>query len=120
MDYVKVAKTTDFSDTRHKIVKLLGRLVGIIKRDDGSFFAVEASCKHQGADLLVGYSGGTVVSCHRHQWKYNLETGECLNRKSLPLRRYDLKIENNQILVSLVPISSEESVDFLASNYESK
>jgi hypothetical protein len=74
----------------------------------------------KGFNLLVGYSGGTVVSCHRHQWKYNLETGECLNRKSLPLRRFDLKIENNQILVSLVPISSEESVDFLASNQERK
>jgi nitrite reductase/ring-hydroxylating ferredoxin subunit len=106
MDCVKVADKQGFSDKTHIVVKLMGRLVGIIKRKDGSFFAVEASCKHQGADLLTDFRGGTVAICPRHQWEYDLESGLCLNHDSLPLKRYHLKIEGDDILVSLLPVSS--------------
>ena len=87
----------------------MGRLVGIIKREDGSFFAVEASCKHQGADLLTDFEGGQVAICPRHKWEYDLESGQCLNHKSLPLKRYQLKMEGENILVSLLPQSSDAS-----------
>lgn len=106
MDYVKVADTSEFIDKSHKTVKLLGRLVGIIKREDGSFFAVEAACKHQGADLLSEYRGGNVVFCPRHQWEYDLESGQCLSHDSPPLRRYGLRVENSTILITLKPVSS--------------
>ena len=71
MDYVKAAKVNEFAGKNHKTLKLLGRLVGIIKREDGSFFATEASCKHQGADLLGDYVDGCIACCPRHQWKYD-------------------------------------------------
>jgi nitrite reductase/ring-hydroxylating ferredoxin subunit len=103
MDFVKVSSRQEFSDKTHIVVKLMGRLVGIIKREDGSFFAVEASCKHQGADLLTDYRGGDIAVCPRHQWEYNLESGQCINHNSLPLKRYGLKVEGDDILVTLLP-----------------
>jgi len=112
MDFVKAANLDEFSDKNHKVIKLVGRLVGIIKRDDGSFFGIEVSCKHQGADLLTDYRGGMVAICPRHQWQYDLESGECLNHDSLPLRRYLTKIEGSDILVSLLPVEDEASSDY--------
>ena len=104
MDYVKAAEKQEFVGKNHKTVKLLGRLVGIIKRADGSFFAVEAGCKHQGADLLGEYKGGTIACCPRHGWKYNLQTGKCLTNDSPPLKKYGLKCAGETILVTMLPL----------------
>lgn len=108
MDYVKAAEIDEFKNKNHKTVKLLGRLVGIIKRKDGSFFAVEASCKHQGADLLGEYKEGTVACCPRHKWKYDLETGECLTNDSPALKKYGLKLDGEKILVTLLPLPIDD------------
>ncbi len=108
MDYVKAAEIGEFKTINHKTVKLLGRLVGIIKRKDGSFFAVEASCKHQGADLLGEYKEGTIACCPRHKWKYDLESGECLTNDSPPLKKYGLKLDGEKILVTLLPLPIDD------------
>lgn len=109
MDFVKVATLEEFEIRTHKVVKLLGRPVGIIKREDGTYFAIEASCKHQGADLLADYRGGRTAVCPRHQWEYDLETGACLNHDSLPLKKYQLRIEGGDILVSMLPVQEEQA-----------
>lgn len=108
MDYVKAAEIKEFKSKNHKTVKLLGRLVGIIKRKDGSFFAVEASCKHQGADLLGEYKEGKIASCPRHKWKYDLESGECLTNDSPPLKKYGIKLDGEKILVTLLPLPIDD------------
>ena len=112
MDFVKAGTRDEFNEKTHKVIKLVGRPVGIIKREDGSFFGVEASCKHQGADLLTDYRGGRTAVCPRHKWQYDLETGKCLNHDSLPLKKYEVKIEGDNILVSLQPLEAEPSNDF--------
>lgn len=104
MEYLKLAAVTDFDATRIRSYSLFGKKVAIMRLEDGSFQAIEAACKHQGADLTKGEINGNVVTCPRHQWQYDLLSGECLNHDSLPLRRYDLKIEEDNIFVSLRPI----------------
>ncbi len=111
MDFIKAATLEEFEDLSHKVIKLIGRPVGIIKRQDGSFFGIEASCKHQGADLLADYRGGSVAVCPRHKWEYDLETGRCLNHDSLPLKKYEVKIEGGDILVSMLPVEEELPLD---------
>jgi len=107
MDYAKVGTLQEFEDVNHKTVKLLGRLVGIIKRDDGSFFAIEASCKHQGANLLGEYTGGEIACCPRHKWKYDLTNGECLTNDSPPLKKYGVQLDGDTILVTLLPLPTD-------------
>ena len=109
MEYVKIANVNEFIGSHSKTVRLLGRAVGIIKKEDGTFFAIEASCKHQGADLLAEYNGGSIVTCPRHQWQYDLENGHCLTNDSPVLRRYGLKREGNNIMISLTPLEEEDN-----------
>lgn len=104
MDYIQLATTADFMTERVKSFSLMGKRIAVIRRDDGSYYAIEASCKHQGADLTTGEIINSLVTCPRHQWVYNLETGECLNHDSLPLRKHGLRLEGENILVSLLPI----------------
>ena len=105
MQFVRLAKVSDFTGIRFKAYTIMGRRVAIFREADGSFFASEVSCKHQNADLLTGRIEGDVVTCPRHFWKYNLRTGECLTHNSAKLRRHALKVEGEDIFVSLSPES---------------
>ena len=104
MQFIKLGKVTDFEVIKIKSYSMLGRKVGVIKRPDGSFYAIEVGCKHQGADLTLGTIKDGIATCPRHGWQYDLETGECLNENSSPLRRHELKIEDGCIWVSLHPM----------------
>lgn len=104
MEFIKVAVIDDFKTKNIKSLSVLGKKVGIFKRDDGSFYAIETGCKHQGADLLKGKIESGTATCPRHGWEYDLETGECTNHDSLKLRKYDVKIEGDDIKISLTPM----------------
>ncbi|BHH82969.1 Rieske (2Fe-2S) protein [Desulforhopalus sp. 52FAK] len=104
MDYIKIAKINDFEDKHIKSYTVMGKKVGIVRQENGDFFAIEVGCKHQSADLTEGPIDGLVVTCPRHQWKYDLLTGECLNHDSTHLRRHALKVEGQNILISLFPV----------------
>ena len=99
--YVTVADTKDFEGKSIRSYSVFGRKIGIIKRKDGSFYAIDVACKHQGADLTAGKIVGSIATCHRHQWKYDLETGQCLNHDSPPLKKYPLRIAGSSIQINL-------------------
>ncbi|MEA3232802.1 MAG: hypothetical protein U9Q05_13690 [Thermodesulfobacteriota bacterium] len=40
-----------------------------------------------------------MATCPQHGWQYDLETGECLNHDSPRLRKFELKIEGEDIKV---------------------
>jgi len=104
MDYIRIAKVNDFKDKHIKSFSLMGKKIAVIKREDNSFYGIEASCKHQGADLTAGKITGMIATCHRHQWEYDLETGKCLNHDSPDLRKYAIRIEEEDIFISFLPI----------------
>ena len=104
MDYVRVAKIKDFKNKHIKSFSILGKKIGIIQRKDKSFYGIEVGCKHQGADLTVGRIEGTIATCHRHQWEYDLETGKCLNHQSPDLRKYDVRVKGEDIFISFLPM----------------
>lgn len=104
MDYIRLAKISDFKDKYIKSFAVLGKKIGIIRRRDNSLYAIEVSCKHQGADLTREPIEGGVATCYRHQWKYDLETGKCLNHESPSLRKHDLQIRGEDVYISLHPL----------------
>jgi nitrite reductase/ring-hydroxylating ferredoxin subunit len=104
MESIAIARISDFDKISIKSYSILGRKVGIIKRDDGSYYATEAACKHQGADLTAGTIENNIATCPRHKWQYDLETGQCLNHDSPPLRRFLLVIDNDTIKISTAPV----------------
>jgi len=104
MDYIRIANVNDFKDKHIKSFSFMGKKIGVIKREDNSFYGIEISCKHQGADLTAGKINGMIATCHRHQWEYDLETGKCLNHDSPDLRKYDSRVEGDDILISFIPI----------------
>ena len=107
MDYVRLGYVRDFAQVRMKSYRMLGRLIAIIRERDGQFWATEIACKHQNADLVnEGRWEGDRVTCRRHGWQYDVQTGQCLNQNSAPLRRHHLKVVAGELHVSVHPIES--------------
>jgi nitrite reductase/ring-hydroxylating ferredoxin subunit len=66
-------------------------------------YAVSDVCTHEYALLSKGYQEGNIIECPLHLAKFNVTTGKCLaGPATRDLQRYDIKIENNDVLVKLV------------------
>lgn len=107
-DFIKAAKTSDFSNKNIKTLRILGKPVALIALGHGKFQAIEAGCKHQNADLTTGKTEGFIVTCPRHGWKYDLRTGKCLYGGEASLRLYPCKVEGETIYVGMTPLSEGE------------
>ena len=110
MEYVKIARVSDFKTVWIKSYKIFAKNIAIVKEKNGAFFATEISCKHNNVDLTTGRFRGYVVTCPRHGWVYDIQSGECLNQPAAPLRKHELKIEGDDIFVSVSPIEGEAEV----------
>jgi nitrite reductase/ring-hydroxylating ferredoxin subunit len=106
MKFVKAGKVEEFQNKRFKRLNIMARKLAVFREPDGSFFAIEVACKHQNWDLTTGTIEDHIATCPRHQWKYDLRTGQCLTHNSTPLRRYAVKVEGEDVYVSLHPLDS--------------
>lgn len=106
MEYVKIAKVRDFDQVNRKLFRVMARQVAVLKLPDGTFRAMEFACRHEGADLSGGRVEGNVVTCPWHGWKYDTQTGECLWGAETRLRPYGLKVEGENIYITLRPEES--------------
>ena len=107
MEYLRVARVSDFPEEAIRSVRVFGRLIALLRMKDGTFTAIEGACKHQGADLSKGERNGWIVTCPRHGWQYDLTSGQCLNHDSLPLKRYGVQVEGDEISISFQPLDEE-------------
>jgi nitrite reductase/ring-hydroxylating ferredoxin subunit len=53
-----------------------------IFRIDGQLYAIDDACTHEDGPLGEGETSGTIVTCPYHDWRFDLETGECLSHDS--------------------------------------
>lgn len=82
---------------------LLSRHIGFYRDDDGAVHAIEVTCRHQGADLTLGERHGTLVTCPRHGWVYDLATGACLTEPWAHLRRFAVREEAGTVWLDPSP-----------------
>ena len=97
MAWIRIGTADELAPGGRKILRLRGRAYEIARGTDGAWSALELSCRHQGGDLTGAPRDGSVVTCPRHGWRYDLATGACLTDPSLPLRRPRLKVEEGRL-----------------------
>lgn len=116
-----VAEADEVDEGGRLVIELEGREVGIFKLD-GELHAYTSWCAHQSGPICEGIIGGTVeatfdrntqtttrrwtreghlIRCPWHGWEYDLKSGECLSNPDVRLPKHDIRVENNQVIVSL-------------------
>jgi len=78
-----------------------GERIAVFRGRDGSVYAVQAQCPHQGGPLAEGVTGGCTVTCPLHSWKFDLASGACLNDPEHRLRTYPVRLAEGLVYVSL-------------------
>jgi nitrite reductase (NADH) small subunit len=98
-----------------RIVEIDGHRIGLYRVED-TFFALADRCPHRGAPLCAGSvatatevrDGAVVlglrnatVRCPWHKWEFDITTGRALADERLRVRRYDVRVAGDEIVVSL-------------------
>lgn len=97
MTSLRIGRSEEFPPETLRVLRLLGRAVAVRRDATGVLTARELSCRHQGADLSAGIREGAVVTCPRHGWRYDLESGRCLTDPDFPLRSFEVSEEGGVV-----------------------
>jgi 3-phenylpropionate/trans-cinnamate dioxygenase ferredoxin component len=94
-----VANVADIAPGTTKRVVLDDQEI-LICNVDGSFFAIEDVCTHDGAPLDQGDLDGKCIVCPRHGATFDVRTGEALTLPAvIPLSTYAVELKDGEILV---------------------
>ena len=99
-NFVKVCNASDVKPGCEKATHSDDKVVSVFNVD-GKFYAINEVCGHRGGPLGEGELDGTTVICPWHGWRYNVTTGENELLPSLPTQKYEVKVEENDVLVDL-------------------
>jgi len=94
----------------HKLVKIDEIKEGVSRFDYGgracfvnrvaeSYQVFDSRCPHQGTDIPLHALEGTLLTCPKHQWKFNVQSGECVDEGCRPLNKVEHKVENSALYI---------------------
>ena len=66
------------------------------KGDDISVY--DSRCPHQVTDIPHLSLEGKTLTCPKHEWAFDIESGECIAKGKRPLRHFEHKIEEGRLL----------------------
>ena len=73
-DWIDVIDQDALADGEHVVVDVDGTEVAVFKLD-GSFYAIEDVCTHDGAEIASGELDGDEIICPRHGARFCIKTG---------------------------------------------
>ncbi len=101
MDFMKAALKKEIPAGKMKAVDVAGVSV-LLANIDGEYYAIGNKCTHRGCKLSSGVFEGETVKCPCHKSVFSVKTGEVVHGPaSKPEPKYTLKVEEEQILVSV-------------------
>jgi nitrite reductase/ring-hydroxylating ferredoxin subunit len=78
-----------------------GRFRVAIFRVNGAYHALDDHCPHEGWSLAGGILDRGIVTCAGHEWQFDVRTGACLTLGRYTVRRFEVWVEGEDILIGL-------------------
>ena len=72
-------------------------LIAVFRTTAGKLFATQALCPHANGHLAAGALGSRRVICPDHQWKFDVESGQCVGGEPARLRTYPVEERDGQV-----------------------
>lgn len=73
----------------------------MVVNDNGRLFGIDGDCRHMKASLADGTIKDGFLTCKKHNWKYDLNNGDCERDNQLPLKTYRVELINDEIYLFL-------------------
>lgn len=97
---VFAAKLSEVPNFGKKLVEVNGQQILLINQK-GTIHAFENECPHQGAPMLSSIVKDDYISCPRHGYRFQLDTGVCKAMPEFVLKVYPVTIQGDDIMVEL-------------------
>jgi 3-phenylpropionate/trans-cinnamate dioxygenase ferredoxin component len=69
---------------------------------DGTFYAIDDVCTHDGGALDQGELEGDQIECPRHGARFDVKSGRALTLPAvMPVKSYPVRVENGEIKVDV-------------------
>ena len=99
-EYFDAVRFEEIPPGQGRTVRIAGKDVAIFNVD-GTIYAMDDSCRHQGLSLGSSKIEGKVVTCRGHGWKYDVTTGSTLASPGFGVAAYPVKVVDGKILVAI-------------------
>ena len=97
---VFAAKVSEIPNWGKKVVTVNGKEVLLVNMK-GTIHACENECPHQGSPMQAGILKDDYISCPRHGYRFNMQTGTCKELPDYILTVYPVEIKGDDIWVGL-------------------
>lgn len=98
--YHTVAQVGEIAEGSGKAFPIGKRMVAVFLYQ-GSYYAIDDFCPHQGASLAEGYLGDCAVACPWHHWRFSLEDGRWMDNPKLGVDRFPVRVFEGKIQVQM-------------------
>ena len=98
--WVKVGTRDRFASGRPRVVFAGVTKVAVLRIGE-VWYAFKNSCPHAGGSLGLGELSGTIVACPRHDWRFDVTDGRCLDNPIYELRRYPVETRGDEVWVEV-------------------
>ncbi len=100
-ELVTLASTNDIEPGAVKVYEAGGKRIAICNVD-GTFYAIDDVCTHDGGPLDQGELKGDQIECPRHGALFDVKTGKALTLPAVkPVCSYPVQVEGDDIKVEV-------------------
>lgn len=98
--WVRVGHSGDVPPGSSREVLAADRVVAVFNCE-GTFYAIDGICPHQGGPLGEGELCGATVTCPWHGWQFDVRTGQHRTSASVRQPTLAVKVEGDEIWVDV-------------------
>ena len=93
------ARLSELKPRVPRIVRVGDRSVVLIRLEGDRVTALSNICPHSGGPLGLGRLEGDILTCPWHDWRFEITSGECLNRPGKYAQVFEVKVEGDEVRV---------------------
>ncbi len=100
-NWVGIGRLSDIPKRGARCVSTPMGRVAVFRTAADEIYTIEDRCPHKGGPLSQGIVHGSAVTCPLHNWVLSLETGTALGADEGEVRRFDIRLEGEMILLDV-------------------
>lgn len=100
VEFVEVASLDQVPPGSGTSFTVAGKGVAVFNVD-GTIYAIDDACLHQGSSLAAGRLDGKIVTCRAHRWRFDVTTGSTMSSPGYGVASYPAKVVDGKILVAV-------------------
>ena len=101
-DYIRVCQLEELPPVGAAKAEVSGRIIAIVRAEDGSVHAIDDECTHGKVSLSEGEVDGCTLECWLHGSRFDLVTGRPTGLPAtVPVAVHTVRVTDGDVFVAL-------------------